>query len=34
MRRRLDLLSLDALIDLGASLGLSTRVTNSRQTAA
>lgn len=34
MRGRLDLFSLDALIDLGESLGLSTRVTIRRRPAA
>lgn len=34
MRGRLDLFSLDALIDLGESLGLSTRVTIRRRSAA
>jgi len=34
MRGRLDLFSLDALIDVGASLGLSTRVTIRRMKAA
>ena len=34
MRGRLDLFSLDALIDMGESLGLSTRVTIRRRSAA
>ena len=34
MRRRLDMFSLDALIDAGESLGLSTRVTIRRRPAA